>query len=116
MRKRDIIGAVIVAAVLLASALFADPAEARMFDGPDRTVRHLRVTNVEPDNGKRLMWSLNNGAHYVTARPRACRYENRPRMCRKAYDKAVRTYGCWWRKGNMSGTSVTDCQRKRWDR
>lgn len=111
-----ILPAIVVAGILAASMLAASPADARMIDGPDRRVTNLRVTHVEPDNGRRLMWSLNNGAHYVTARPAACKRENRPRMCRVAYRVAVRSYGCWWRKGSMSGYSVRDCQRARWDR
>lgn len=98
IKTREIIGAVIVVAVVFASALFADPAEARMISGPDHRVTTVRVVHVEPDNGRRLMWSLNNGADYVTARPRACRRENRPRLCRAAYRQAIRTYGYWWRQ------------------
>lgn len=97
-----VLPAVIVAGVLAASMLAADPASARMIDGPDTRPDVLRVTHVEPDNGRRLMWSLSNGAHYVTARPAACRRENRPAMCRAAYRTALRTYGVWWLAGSPS--------------
>lgn len=95
--SRRIATGVVVFATLFGSAAFADPADARMIKGRDRTVQHLRVTHVEPDNGKRLMWGLNNGAAFVTARPAACKREVRPRMCRMAYRKAIRQYGEWWR-------------------
>lgn len=96
--SRRIATGVVVFATLFGSAAFADPADARMIKGRDRTVQHLRVVHVEPDNDRRLMWGLNNGAAFVTRRPAACKREVRPRMCRKAYRLAAQEYPRWWRQ------------------
>lgn len=68
--------------------LTATPADARQIEGPDRKVSHLRVTYTEPDNGSSFIWELNNGALFKTRSRAACRFENRPRLCRKAYRMA----------------------------
>lgn len=107
------ITATALSAIMLVG-ISAPTAEAYRFNNPDRSVSKTRVVYTEPDNGRSLIWGLNNGAAFKTRNPAACKNENRPRMCRKAYNKAVRTWGCWWTPNNMSGNSVKDCRRKHW--
>lgn len=70
-------------------------ADAALIHGATRHVAHVRVVNVEPDNGRTVMYSLNNGAAYVVHRPGNCRLQHRPRMCRTAY-RILRRHPMGW--------------------